>query len=243
MGKIIVLVGQSGAGKTTVADGLDPEDGYLASCEILRAEVSDRGLEDTHENIYAVGMDLFERDPAWQGKRILKAAENTSFFVFDGPRCATDIEFLQRTADDVSVVGIYADRKIRYHRVIEREGGDTTKERFMARCVDEVIGAGLNSCLRMSNIYLFNNGMSLGDIQEYSRRFWRDLKEGHISKFNSYGISSDDDIRTFEKKLQEISMGATSSPIACSLMSSYLDTEEKCLQRYKRGEIPLEEFL
>jgi len=243
MGKIVVLVGQSGAGKTTIASELHPEDGYIASCEILRAEVARRGLEDTHENIHTVGMDFQNSDPPWQGARVLEASKDVPFFVFDGPRTPTDIEFLQESSRDVEVVGIYADRKIRYRRIFEREGTPITREHFMTRCIDEVVEAGLNDCLRKANIYLFNNRTSLPAIREYSKTFWTDLKNDRIPQSELYGLSEDDDMETFEGKLRHISFKTTSSPKVCELMRNYFNNEESQLKEYRANKLHIEVFI
>jgi ABC-type transport system involved in cytochrome bd biosynthesis fused ATPase/permease subunit len=76
---LIVFVGQSGAGKTTITKAIGGEG--VASSEILRREVALRSLEDTHANIHAVAMDLIAQDPAWQALSVFILQE---LFVTNG---------------------------------------------------------------------------------------------------------------------------------------------------------------
>ncbi len=237
---IVVLVGQSGAGKTTVADAIGCE--KIASCTILREEVARRGLEDNHANIHTVAMDMISQDPAWQAKKVLQMVSHgqPQPFIFDGPRNPADIQFLMESGQKVEVVGIYSPRVIRYQRILEREQQIITKEQFMQRCVDEVAEAGLNNCLRLATVYVFNNGNFLKEIRQCAISLMTAILSESFPKVDSIFT---DGILGFEGFINTFSLPFTDSEQMCILMKEYLNWEEEQLKAYKRGEIPLEKFI
>jgi len=235
--EIIVFVGQSGAGKTTIADAIDCK--KIASCDILRREVARRGLEDNHTNIHAVAMDLISQDPAWQARKVLEMAKSNQPFIFDGPRNPADIQFLIKSGQKVEVVGVYSPRTIRYQRVLEREKQLITKEQFMQRCVDEVIEAGLNDCLRLATVYVFNNGNSLEQIHQRATSLMVAIQSKNFPKINPIFKKG---MLEFERFINTLSVPFTNSERICILMKEYFDWEEEQLKSFQRGEIPLEKF-
>lgn len=238
MSSIIVLVGQSGAGKTTIADAIDCK--RTASCTILREEVAKRGLEDNHANIHAVAMDLISRDPAWQAKKVLQMVNHGQPFIFDGPRNPTDLQFLMKSGQKVEVVGIYSSRAIRYQRVLQREQQTITKEQFIQRCVDEVVEAGLNNCLRLATVYVFNNSSSLKEIRQCAIS----LMTAILSEdFPEVDPIFKEGMLEFERFINTCSLPFTNSEQMCILMKEYFNWEEEQLKAYQKGEIPLEKFI
>jgi dephospho-CoA kinase len=236
--RLIVFVGQSGAGKTTIAEAIGFKG--VASCDILRAEVARRGLEDTHINIHTVGMDLISEDPAWQAKRVLEMINSHQPFIFDGPRNPYDLEFLINSSQNVEIVGIYSPRAVRYQRVLEREQSPLTKMAFMQRCVDEVLEAGLNECLRLATVYVFNNGNSLDQIRQDAVSLMETVQSGsfpHVEPVFEGGMLG------FEEALNTIPVPFANSDQMRKLMREYLDWEEEQLRAYQRGKISLERFL
>ena len=199
---IIVLVGQSGAGKTTIAGAIEyPK---IASCTLLRNEVARRGLEDNHESIHAVAMDLISQDPAWQAKKILEiASQCRQPFIFDGPRSPADLQFLLESDRRVEIIGIYSSRAIRYQRVLKREQQPITKEQFMRRCIDEVVEAGLNNCLRLATIQFFNNVDSLKDVRQCAISLMEAILSGNLPHMN---FSFHGEMPRFEKFISTSSL-------------------------------------
>lgn len=237
--RLIVFVGQSGAGKTTITEAIGCRG--VASCEILRAEVARRGLEDNHANIHTVAMELISQDPAWQAKQVVEMAKgNTQSFIFDGPRNPADIQYLIDLGRNVEIVGVYSPKAVRYQRVLDREKRVITKEQFMQRCIDEVVEAGLNQCLRLATVFVFNNGNSLEKIKQDSA-----LLMEAIRTVNYPNIEPDFDgsMLGFERYIDGLSVPFCNSIRMRTLMREYLDWEEKQLRRYQRGEIPLGKFL
>ena len=235
---IIVLVGQSGAGKTTIAETIEyPK---IASCTLLRNEVARRSLEDNHENIHTVAMDLISQDPAWQAKKVLEMASHYQPFIFDGPRSPTDLQFLLESGRRIEIIGVYSSRAIRYQRVLKREQQPITKEQFVQRCVDEVVEAGLNNCLRLATIQLFNNVDSLKDVRQCAISLMDAILSGNFSHMN---FSFRGEMSGFEKFINAFSLLFTNSRKMCIMMKKYLNWEENRLRAYQRGEIPLEAFL
>jgi len=236
---IVVLVGHSGAGKTTVAEAIELS--KIASCTLLRNEVARRGLEDNHENIHAVAMDLISQDPAWQAKKVLQIVDHCRQpFIFDGPRNPADIQFLLESGRKIEVVGIYSSRTTRYQRVLRREQQPITKEQFMKRCVDEVIEAGLNNCLRLATIYLFNNVDSLKDVRQCAISLMEAILLGNLPHMN---FSFHGGMLEFEKFISTFPLLFTNSRKMCIMMKRYLNWEENQLRAYQKGEIPIEAFL
>lgn len=236
--RIIILVGQSGAGKTTIADAIDCK--KIASCTLLREEVARRGLEDNHGNIHAVAMDLISQDPAWQAKKVLQIASHSQPLIFDGPRNPADLQFLMKFCQKVEVVGIYSSRAMRYQRVLKREQRPITKRQFIQRCVDEIVEAGLNNCLRLATVHLFNNSNSLEEIRKCAVSLMAAILSEdlpHIDPVFRGGMAE------FERFINTSSLLFTDSEQMRILMKKYLDWEEEQLKAYQRGKIPLKKFI
>lgn len=236
--EIVVLVGQSGAGKTTIAEVVN-RDG-IASCTILRQEVARRGLEDTHENIHVVAMELIAKDPAWQAKKALEMIKDGSLFIFDDPRSPTDLCYLRDSGRRVEIVGVYSSRAVRYQRVLDREEPGITKEQFMERCVHEVLEAGLNGCLSLATVYVFNNGQSLEQFRRDAVSLVKVLEHGNLPQID---FTSEGGMPGFEQFINVFPTPFTNSEKMCARMREYLEWEKEQLEGYRRGEIPLERFL
>ncbi|MCX6764176.1 MAG: AAA family ATPase [Candidatus Nealsonbacteria bacterium] len=237
LSELIIFVGQSGAGKTTIADAIGCK--RIASCDILREEVANRGLEDNHTNIHAVALDLISQDPAWQAKKVLKMVKDNQLFIFDGPRNPADIQFLMKSGKKIEIIGICSPRTVRYQRVLEREKRLITKEQFMQRCVDEVIWAGLNNCLSLATVYVFNNNNSLEQIHRTAVSLIAAIQSKDFPKVNP---TFQKGMLGFEKFINTLSVPFANSERMCMLMREYFNWEKEQLKSYQRKEIPLEKF-
>lgn len=235
---LIVFVGQSGAGKTTIANAIGCVG--IASCTILRDEVANRGLEDNHANIHTVAMDLISQDPAWQAKRVLEMTNGSQPFIFDGPRNPADLEFLLKSAQKVEIVGVYSPRTVRYQRILEREQRPISKEQFMQRCADEVVEAGLNDCLRLATVYVFNNGHSLDQIRQEAVSLMAAIGSGNFPQVEPVFKEG---MLGFERFINTLPVPFANSDKMRTLMGKYLDWEKKQLKAYQKREISLERLI
>ena len=236
--ELIVFVGQSGAGKTTITEAIGGN--KIASCDILREEVARRGLEDNHANIHAVGMELIAQDPAWQAKKALEHVILGEPFIFDGPRNPEDLEFLLHSGHKVEIVGVYSPRAVRDQRVLDREQLPITKEDFMQRCIDEILEAGLNRCLGLATTFVFNNGNSLEQIRRDA------VLLIHALMSRSFPLTVPhftDAIERFEAFIDTFPVVFTNAPDVLRPMREYLQWEETQLNGYRQDKIPLGRFL
>ena len=187
------LVGKNGAGKSAVCQYL-AEKGFavLSLSDIVRREVSDRGLESNRDNLVATANDLKQAKGAavLAIESIAYAKENQlSNVVFDSIRNEDEIVYLKENG--VIVIGVDADIELRYQRISARKG-DTDHidfQTFKAHDERENTGASsgqnINQALSMCKEIINNNGSYDGLKQNIDRLLNHYLKEQDYAALNN----------------------------------------------------------
>lgn len=166
---LVILVGESGVGKSTFAKAVDcPENLYLSSGLIIEM-LKERGVEVTHNSIHALAKEVYGENPYWQIPHILAKLGRKGFLVLDGSRQIFEIRRLIELHPKTLVIRITADSLSRYNRL---EGRDRISfEDFRRIEEDEAKETGLKETLEeMVDITIENNG-SLEKFQKIAWKF------------------------------------------------------------------------
>ncbi len=125
---IIGLTGRNGSGKGTVAAFFTQRGfGYSSLSDVIRADLADRGLPTSRENLIAAGRRLrTEGGPGVLAERVLATIEDDAKFVVDSIRNPVEVEVLRRRQDFI-FLEVVAEEQTRYERMVARNrGGDAT---------------------------------------------------------------------------------------------------------------------
>ncbi len=166
---LLILVGESGVGKSTFANAIDcPENLYLSSGPIIEM-LKERGAEITHDSIHALAKEMYKENPYWQIPDILAKLERKGFLILDGPRQILEVRRLIKLYPDTLVIRIAADSVVRYNRLkgrdqislkdFQRIQEDETKETALKEVFEEMV-----------DITIENNS-SFDKLQEIARKF------------------------------------------------------------------------
>ena len=133
---IIGLTGMPGSGSNSVGDFLVEEKGFiwLSYSDILREELQKEGKEITRKAMQDLGNEIRERYGAGElSKRLINKMESGKNYVVGTIRNPAEIEELRKSNDFV-MVHVFADRKLRFERVIKRDRESDPKnwEEFLA---------------------------------------------------------------------------------------------------------------
>ncbi len=131
---IVGITGRNCSGKGEFADYLIRKSFYFSSLsDEVRREIRARGLEETRENLIAVGNDLRARfGPSILAERVYQRLEKDRNHVVDSIRNPSEVEFLKGTGNFL-LVEIQADPETRFKRMLsrKREGDPDDLETFL----------------------------------------------------------------------------------------------------------------
>ncbi len=159
--KIIGLTGPLASGKGVLADKLKTEGWtYFSLSQIVREEAREQGLQETRENLIAVGNKL----RADYGLGVLaekcltriKEKENLEKIVIDGIRNPGEVDVL-KTAKNFFLIGIDAPAYLRYQRALARARTSDPAELEKLKATDEKdVAIGIYQCLEKSDVVVYN---------------------------------------------------------------------------------------
>lgn len=181
---IIVLAGLPGAGKSVVANvarelGLP----VISLGDVVRDEVTQRGLEPTLENVLGVANELrrkFGRDAIAKLalERIVRACNSSCIIVVDGVRSLDEVEAINKQIDKkVFILAIHSSQKTRFERILARgrQGDPRTLEDFRRRDFEE-LSWGLGNVIALADKVIVNEGRIEELISEARNFFIEALK-------------------------------------------------------------------
>lgn len=162
--RLVGLTGTNAAGKGEVAKLLAAQGyGYASLSDVLRGELSRRGLEATRDNLIRVGNGLRADGGADVLARRAAARLGPGRFVVDSIRNAAEVAYL-RGLGDFLLVAVDAPLELRFERARRRGRNESaaTLEEFRAKEAEELRGgpAGqqLEACLRLADVLIVNDG-------------------------------------------------------------------------------------
>ena len=167
---IVCLTGMPGAGKSTIADGLQARGYEVANMgNAVRAEARRRNQEPTGENLGSLMLELRERDGPGAvamliAPQIRKAGTDT--VIVDGIRSNAEIEVLRRLGN-VRILSVHASTDTRFGFLTKRRRADDPKTRagFQNRD-DRELGVGISTSIALADETVSNNNMSVDGLVE-----------------------------------------------------------------------------
>ncbi len=171
---VILLVGMPGAGKEEFVR-VAREEGYeiVRMGDVVRNFVLSLGLELKDEIVGKIASE--ERNKygidIW-AKRTLERVKNKKRTLIDGVRCLEEVEvFKNALGEDAELVGIFAPRKVRFERILNRGREDDIHnwDEFVAREMRE-LKWGLGNVFALAD-YMLLNTSTLEDFRKNVRSF------------------------------------------------------------------------
>jgi len=171
---LVILVGRSGAGKSTFTEAMNCPDNWYVSSKAIIEELQRRNIKVTHDSIHALAVELYKKDSYWQVPRILAELKEKKFLILDGPRQACEIKRLIELHPNTLVIRIEADAYSRWRRLKDRDNIDF--ESFERIEKDETKETELEEVFKeLVDITIKNNG-SIERLQKIARIFGNLLK-------------------------------------------------------------------
>jgi dephospho-CoA kinase len=133
--KIFIIVGMPASGKNLARQYAESRAFlYFATGDLVRREVSRRGLEPDSENMARVSTELRGKDGLGVTRLALATAlDARSHVVFlEGMRSWPEIELIRKDAEAV-VVAFLAPREVRLRRILSRGRSDDSPDHFQER--------------------------------------------------------------------------------------------------------------
>ncbi len=157
--KIYIIVGMPASGKNIARQYANMREiPYFATGDLVRGEVSRRGLEPTPENTGRVSTELRGEDGMGVTRFALSEAlqaEKPVIFM-EGMRSWPEIDLIRQKAE-ATVIAFLAPKKIRLARILSRGRADDSQEYFEERDLRE-ISYGTAVPIALADEYILNTG-------------------------------------------------------------------------------------
>lgn len=166
---IIGITGTLGSGKGTVVEYLKTEYGFkhYSARAFISEEVARRGLKDNRDSMREVGNDLRKQfGPSYVAEQLYdRALAVGGHAVIESLRAVAEVTALQAKFPPCLIIGVNADQKIRYERILDRKSSTdyVTFEEFAEDESEEMsdpdpAGMNIKRCLEEADIVLDNSG-------------------------------------------------------------------------------------
>jgi dephospho-CoA kinase len=160
---LMILVGESGAGKSAFCDFVDRPEGYFCSSEAIGRKLEENGQPINHDTVHAFANRAYGENPEWQVPNILGKLATRRFLILDGPRRLAEVEALKRNHPNTVIVRLTAPKEDRYIRLQERDGVDV--DAFDRIINDERSETELGQILAMAD-QVIDNSKTLEEFKQ-----------------------------------------------------------------------------
>lgn len=175
---LVILVGESGAGKSTFSQAMGVDGNYYSSSKAIEDRLTAEGKPINHDTIHAFANQAYSQDPEWQVPHILGELRGKDYLILDGPRRLAEVQALIREHPNTLVARIrVSSNEERMRRLNKREG--VTEQDFRRIVSDEAHQTQLNELLAMSQLVIENDGTK-DEIERKAVQFKKQIEERRI---------------------------------------------------------------
>ncbi len=167
---IVCLTGMPGAGKSTIAEGLEPK-GYdiINMGNAVREEAAKINLEPTRSNLGKLMLELREKNGPGAIAELIKPQIESSManvILIDGIRSNDEVQVLRKFGN-VKLLAIHASTDTRFDFLQKRGRSDDpqTKDHFEERDNRE-LGVGISNPIALSDYAISNIGLTKDKLIE-----------------------------------------------------------------------------
>lgn len=154
---LVILVGESGVGKTTFARMMDCSENWFESSRAMAEALRQRGEPVNHDTIHSFANKAYGENPCWQVPKILDALDRKKFLILDGPRRIEEVRALLKIHPRTLVIRILTSRdETRFGRLGPRDR--INLESFRRVVKDEAAETDLHQLLALADLTITNDG-------------------------------------------------------------------------------------
>ncbi|GEM_PF-906713 len=165
---LVIIVGESGTGKSTFCKVMDCKENWYVSSKPLEEILKKQNKSINHDTIHSLANKLYSENPIWQVNKILKTMKGKDFLLLDGPRRIKEVEKLIEKHKATLIIQIKTNKNKRFKRLKTR---DNVKNNDFKRIVkDEKEQTELKKILEKALITIVNDG-SLVEFKKQAKQF------------------------------------------------------------------------
>ena len=161
---LIILVGESGAGKTTFVKNMNCKENWYESSRFIVDDLKKEKKEVNHDTIHELASRKYSENPYWQVPKILYELNKRQFLILDGPRRLKEVKKLINVCPRSLIVRIFTSQEKRLKHLKNRDGINLYQYKKVV--VDENKQTDLDKIIALAHLEISNNR----DIKSFKRK-------------------------------------------------------------------------